>query len=132
MLLMLTRWSVWTLWIFLNIFCLIFRLQIFNFWNFIFDLHLQWSFNAMGHLIHATNADSVIRLDTFSNIFWKRIVCQNWQIWFVSWKRFLKRFWKIVWFCFFILVRFWFCTKFWFMSEANWFLSRVLSLLILY
>jgi len=41
--------------------------------NLIFDFHLQWSFNPVGHTcITAIIADSVIRLDTltFLNIFW--------------------------------------------------------------
>ena len=60
LLLMLTRWSVWTLREFFRIF---FDLDFFwysdlNFstWeisNLIFDFHIQWSFNAVGHSIHA-------------------------------------------------------------------------------
>ena len=67
---MLTRWSVGTLIIFSNTFWLrfFFWFSDFNFStleisNFIFDFHLQWSFNIF---ITATDADSVICLDTLN------------------------------------------------------------------
>ena len=78
----------------------------FNFWNFIFDFLLRWSFNMGTTMYHSTTAaaDSVIPLDTVfgslllifvfndHSIHWYYYFCRGLgDLWT------LRKFWKIIW-----------------------------------